>query len=330
MCLQIIRKAIQVDGHVLPKKTQDIILSSWRPSTKKQYAVYIRRWNQFCVDHNIMPVQANVSAVLTFLTATYEQTLSYSAVNTARSALSSILICDSGHTIGTHPLVSRFVRGVYVLHPPMPRYKEVWDVKIVMNYLRNLSPTAALGLRDISLKLCTLIALLSAQRCQTLHLLRIDKDSMKLKANSVVFIVRNLVKQSKPGNTGFTLNLQAYPPDRRLCVLRLLKHYLLCTKPLRGTSKQLFISYRKPYEPITRNTISRWIRMVLDRAGIDTAHYKPHSTRAAASSAAQNNRVPVADIMATAGWANEKTFTRFYNKPVHDYASKFQSALQSL
>lgn len=301
-----------------------MISCSWRTSTKKQYAVYIRRWTKFCVDQKYSTFKTDVSAVLAFLTLIYEQTHSYSAVNTARCALSSFLFLDNGNTIGTHPLVSRFVKGVFHLHPPNPRYSEVWDVKLVLNYLRTLSPIVTLKLRDLTFKLCMLIALLSAQRCQTLHLLRIDE--MKIRANSVVFFIKDLVKQSKPGKIGITLNLKAYPPDRRLCICRVLKHYLLCTKYLRNNSKQIFISYCKPHAPVSKDTISRWIRIVLQKAGIDTSVFKAHSTRSASSSAARENHVPIADILSTAGWANEKIFTKYYNKPIRS-ETKFSTAI---
>ena len=287
--MQVIRTSIRVAGVPLPEQTSNIILSSWRHSTKKQYAVYIRRWTKFCAEQKLSIYQTDVLPVLQFLTIIYEKTHSYSAVNTARCALSSFIVLDSGQTIGTHPLISRFVKGVFNLHPPAPRYKEVWDVRLVLDFLRSLSPIASLGLRDITLKLCMLIALISAQRCQTLHLLRID--CMKFKSNSVTFTVKELLKQSKPGNTGLTLNLKAYPPDRRLCICRVLKHYLLCTKPLRKNSKQLFISYRKPHEPVGKQTISRWLCKVLHQAGVDTSLYKAHSTRAASSSAARDRNV---------------------------------------
>ncbi len=293
-------------------------MSSWRESTRKQYGVHINRWTKFCAANGFNPVQVNVSAVLRFLTEVYEQNCSYSSVNTARCALSSFLILNSGHTIGTHPLVSRFLKGVYNLSPPAPRYREVWDVKLVLNYLRSYPHVTTLRLRDLTLKLCMLIALVSAQRCQTLHLLRID--NMKVTSNSIVFVIRDLVKQSKPGNTGFTLVLKEYPPEKSLCVCHALKQYLLLTESCRGDTKQLFISHRKPYGAVSKDTISRWIRTVLHDSGVDTTIFKAHSTRAASSSAANEHHVPISDIMATAGWASEKTFRTYYNKPIHQEA----------
>ena len=51
----------------------------------------------------------------------------------------------------------------------------------------------------------------------------------------------------------------------------------------RGCS-QLFRSLHKPFKPVSRDTISRWIKSVLELAGIDNAIFKAHSTRVAAVS----------------------------------------------
>ena len=44
--------------------------------------------------------------------------------------------------------------------------------------------------------------------------------------------------------------------------------------------------------------------------------FKPHSTRAAATSAAMRKGVPVSDILKVAEWSKETTFARFYNTPI--------------
>ncbi len=78
-------------------------------------------------------------------------------------------------------------------------------------------------------------------------------------------------------------------------VFALCKRYL-CTrvyieraKPLRSSSK-LFVSTVKPHGPVSKDTISRWVKASLRIAGIDTSVFKPHSTKAAATSAAQRRR----------------------------------------
>ena len=56
------------------------------------------------------PLYTDVTCVLDFLYTIFDSGLSYSMVNTARSALSSFVTLSDGSTLGTHPLVSRFLK----------------------------------------------------------------------------------------------------------------------------------------------------------------------------------------------------------------------------
>ena len=78
----------------------------------------------------------------------------------------------------------------------------------------------------------------------------------------------------------------------------------------------MFISYNRPFKRVSRDTISRWVKLVLTDSGIDTSRFKPHSTRAANASAAGNDACSLDDILHTAGWSSESTFAKFYNKPI--------------
>ena len=53
---------------------------------------------------------------------------------------------------------------------------------------------------------------------------------------------------------------------------------------------------------MTRDTICRWTRTVLMKSGIDVNIFKPHSTRAASTIAANVRNVPMSTILKTAGW----------------------------
>lgn len=211
-------------------------------------------------------------------------------------------------------MISRFLKGIFNTHPPLPRYTEIWNVSLVLDYIRGLPPVEELDLKMLSLKLCFLVAITSAQRLQTLQLLQLDQ--LTLTEDSALFRVTKFLKQSRPGNIGIEVVLEAYPKDVRLCVLKTLKAYIAKTHSLRKEELGLFISYKKPYHRVSKDTLSRWIKTVLKNAGIDTQRFKAHSTRAAATSAAVLRKVPVSDILATAGWAGEKTFQKFYRKPV--------------
>ena len=56
--------------------------------------------------------------------------------------------------------------GVFNLRPTQPRYKEFWDVALVLDYLRTLMPVSDLSLKQLSYKLAMLIALTQASRTQ--------------------------------------------------------------------------------------------------------------------------------------------------------------------
>ena len=73
-------------GHGISTKAKDIIMVSWRT---KQYGVYLK---QFCKSKGINLLDASVENGINFLATLFTSGLGYSAINTARSALSSVLI----------------------------------------------------------------------------------------------------------------------------------------------------------------------------------------------------------------------------------------------
>ena len=151
---------------------------------------------------------------------------------------------------------------------------------------------------------------------------------MTLKGGFVSFVLDEPLKQSKPGNTQFEFKLEAYPPDRRLCIVRYVKHYYERTRPLREKENSFFISYTRPHKRVTTQTLSRWIKNCMQRAGVDTGIYKAHSTRAASTSAAAKAELPLDQILVRAGWSSEKTFRKFYRKPLENKKNFSQAVLK--
>jgi hypothetical protein len=81
------------------------------------------------------------------------------------------------------------------------------------------------------------------------------------------------------------------------------------------TVKKLFISYVKPHEQVSRDTISRWLQIVMTRGGIDVKNLSSHSVRSAAVSKASAKFVSVDKV---AGWSSANTFAKFYKKTYRD------------
>ncbi|CAG2256276.1 unnamed protein product [Mytilus edulis] len=92
---------------------------------------------------------------------------------------------------------------------------------------------------------------------------------------------------------------------------------IIRTKQLRQKNSKLLISYVKPHQDVTKDTIARWIKTVLQRSGIDTKIYGAHSVRSATTSRAKFKAVPIQEILDKAGWTNEKHSLSFItNKKV--------------
>jgi hypothetical protein len=115
-------------------------MASWRQTTGKQYQCYLLKWVSFCQENQIKIENADINDGLKFLTYLYYQGVGYSAINTARSALSAVITLGSHRTFGEHPLVTRFLKGVFELKPSLPRYSVMWDVGIVLKHLQAMAP----------------------------------------------------------------------------------------------------------------------------------------------------------------------------------------------
>ena len=151
---------------------------------------------------------------------------------------------------------------------------------------------------------------LSSKRTKSPH---VGYRFMKEGETQFHFLLPEHIKQSRPRYKLPSVMLKAYPTDKTLCVVSHMKEYLRRTKPLRGDSTKLFISFMKPHKHISRETLSRWIKTVMEAAGKETSIFHTHSTRTAATSKAKAACVTIQEILDTAGYnkptSNELTFT---------------------
>ncbi len=127
--LTLIRRSLE--NQRISTEASDLIISAWRQGTIKQYKPYFERWTSYCRQRKIDPLQAAVADGLNFLASLFQSGSSYSAVNTACNALSSILPMQDNTKFGSHPLVSRLLKGVCEHRPSLPKYDVIWDVSVV-------------------------------------------------------------------------------------------------------------------------------------------------------------------------------------------------------
>ena len=183
------------------KQAVDIICASWTAGTEKQYKGVWDKWSGWCHKWQIDLLQASVVQVVEFLTDCYHEGKGYSTINTHRPALSTTLCSMNDHrdSLGSHPLIARLLKGVYILRPPTLRYSSTWDVSKVTGYLKTLAPLRELSLKLLTLKTVMLCALASAQRQQTLSAL--DLNFRKESQDSTSFVVTDRLKTSRPGKS---------------------------------------------------------------------------------------------------------------------------------
>ena len=238
---------------------------------------------------------------INFLAELVDSGICYSAVNTARSALSTILVVNESLTFAMHPLVMRFVKGVYEQKLTLPRYEVRWHVNQVLNSLRSYPSTESISLKELTLKVVMLLPLLTSQRTQTIHCL--DVNHMDLSDRKCVFYLTTPQKQSRPGQHLKPIELKAFDQEHNLCIIRHLKAYIGKTSIHRTNinKSQLLLSYQRPFKPVSKGTISRWIKIVMKEAGIDITKFTAHSTRAASTGAAVKAGVPIERILDSAG-----------------------------
>lgn len=104
--------------------------------------------------------------------------------------------------------------------------------------------------------------------------------------------------------------------------------YLKRTESSRGDEKCLFLTYKSDSQkPASKNSISRWIvslvKFVYEHNSETLSHVRAHDTRRLATSWALFNGATLEEILQTAHWATENTFTSFYMRDVPQGEARF-------
>ena len=109
----------------------------------------------------------------------------YRTINSHRSAILAYHDYVDGKPVGKHPRVCALLTGVFNQRPSQPCYTFVWDVEIVLVYLKtSMSDNSQLSNKDLTHKLTVLMALPCDSRASSLQHLNIKfmaRNSMPYK-----------------------------------------------------------------------------------------------------------------------------------------------------
>ena len=104
------------------------------------------------------------------------------------------------------------------------------------------------------------------------------------------FAFPDLTEKSRTGQDLKISFHACFEEKPNLCVVKCLKIYKHCTTAFRpldpSKPNKLLLSYIRPHNPISSASLSRWLKDIISRAGIDTSIFKAHSVRGASASAA--------------------------------------------
>lgn len=308
--------------------TIELIQHAWAEGTRKGYRSHLNRWIQYCIKQKIDFVDPSYGQACRYLTKYQATGVSYSAVNQARCALSLVLPRFEAETFGKNIEVSQIVRAVWKKRPPEPKYTQFWDVSKVFDLIHEWGENKTLSIEKLTKKLAMLLLLVTSQRCNTILELcvnRCDYDN-----EVVIFRLNKLLKSAKLGEPLGSITLKPYDKKPNLCVVRTLKRYIRKTKNVRGSENQMLLSYASN-KKLCHGTLSKYLKDVLTKAGIEANKYGAHTARGSSASAmtetVRNNpnisqelkTRQINDILAHVGWKSYETFARHYNMPIqHD------------
>ena len=162
------------------------------------------------------------------------------------------------------------MKCVYNLRPPTPKYFAIWNLNILLSHIQHKDIST---FYDITKKLATLFMILAGTRVNTLVHLKVT--NMYITDTEVTFSFDEVLKHSRPNYKQKPLIFRAFT-SKDLCPVTTLIRYLEHRLPGSG-SPALFITTVKPHKKAPKDSISRWIKLTMSEAGINSGHFTSHS-----------------------------------------------------
>ena len=223
----------------------------------------------------------------------------------ARSALGHCLPCD----IINHSTVSTFLKGVYNLRLPTPKYLAIWNVNTLLSHVQHKYISK---FYDITKKLATLFMILAGTRVNTFVHLKVA--NMYITDTEVTFTFDENLKHSRPNYKQKSLIFRDFTL-RDLCPVSTLITYLEHRLPVSG-DPALFITTVKPLKKASKDIIFLWVKLTMSEAGINSGLFTSHSCRSASTSKATEANIDLQTILKSANWSGDSTFKKHYLREI--------------
>ncbi|CAH2015186.1 unnamed protein product [Acanthoscelides obtectus] len=100
----------------VPENGLQAIKASLSPSTLRQYSSKLKKWWQFCISKGYIPFLYSLDAVINFLSDQFQNSCSYSTLNSQYEALALIFEINSSDKT----ILKRFIKGIFNQRPSRP------------------------------------------------------------------------------------------------------------------------------------------------------------------------------------------------------------------
>ncbi|KAG1255818.1 hypothetical protein G6F68_010076 [Rhizopus microsporus] len=213
---------------------------------------------------------------------------------------------------------------------PTIQQLETWDTNRMTAFiLSSWADSNTLTLTDLQLKTIALLCLATMARPRS--------DEGRLQFRDTIFKYQDSSNMTVSGLTlHFRVPKEAQVKttqlgvlqESRLCPVTTLHIFIQKTATLRinlPVDHTLFLAYiEKPnlVSSIRSSTLSNWVKLLMEKSGVDTNHFKAHSIRAASSTKAVSKGHSIEAVKDHAGWSQDsRTFETFYHKPPNQESS---------
>ena len=138
-----------------------LLLSSWRPSTDRNYDLAWNLWERWCSEHHRVLIAPSIGAVVDILAAMFEKGRQYCSLNCYRSVLSTVLEPIEGSLLGNILQSAGSSKEPFssAHHFQSPQF---WSVDQVLCHICSWESNECLTLKRLKWKMAMLLALCSA------------------------------------------------------------------------------------------------------------------------------------------------------------------------
>lgn len=283
----------------LDERVQGLLTSGYAPNSRRSYSTGYNRYIRFCSIYSIDPLDLCEVNLLRFIAHLAASGLVLATIKVYISGVRSWFVL-TGLPIPLlyTPRVKLALRSIDRDSPPASRVLPL-TIAVLSKVFLYLFPTHDNLMYISALSLAYYACLRSAEYCfdplLSQGLLAADIQFLLDPSRSISLRVR----ASKTLIHGFSVVLGC--SRVRFCTVCLLRTYLRASRP--PPHRVLFML--SDGSPLTYVLLSRFIKSLVAKMGLDPSRYSPHSLRAGSATDAASNGAPAHFIQALGRWRSQ-------------------------